>query len=109
MGFRGRLEAIKAPTIGKARKGTKTKKPLALRSAPQLSGTCADRASNNSGTLATNIATQREASDQASQAAARGLIPPTPLSRSPDPSATAPLYSTVPPPGVTITYARGFE
>src|SRR5919202_6677418 len=92
MGFSGRLEAIRAPTIGKARKDKKTVRPLTVRSAPQLSGTCAERARNNSGTLATNMATQREVSVQASQAAARGLIPPTPRPRSLGPSVGAPLY-----------------
>src|SRR5919202_4541095 len=95
MKLRGRLEAIRAPTRGKAKKGKRSKSPPMVRSAPQLLGTSAPRARAYSGMRAKNIATEREASDQASQVVVRGLIPPTLLPRSLDPSATATLYSTI--------------
>src|SRR5215218_9281008 len=85
MGFSGRLEAIRAPTIGKAKTGTKTNRSTTVRLAPQLLGTCADRARKYSVMLATNIVRERPASDHASQAAARDLILPTPRSSVPLP------------------------
>jgi hypothetical protein len=94
MGFSGRLEATRAPTKGKAKKGTKTNRPLTVRLAPQLLGAGAARARTYSATLATNMATERAASDQASQAAARGLILPTPRPCSLASAVTTPLYST---------------
>ena len=75
MGFSGRLEAIRAPTIGKARKGTKISRALTIPPVPQVLGTCADRAATYSATLAKNMASDKPASDQASQAAVRRLIP----------------------------------
>src|SRR5215218_6633643 len=94
MGLWGRLEAIRAPTRGKAKKGTKSNRPPMLRLAPQLLGTGAERASTHSATLATNMATERPASDHASQEAARVLIPPILRPCSLLSSDTTPLYST---------------
>src|SRR5918997_4922001 len=71
IGFPGRLEAIRAPTIGKARKGTKINRSSRVLLVPGAS--CAKRARTCSGMLAKNMATQRAASDQASQAEARVL------------------------------------
>src|SRR5829696_1834985 len=90
-GFLGCLEAIRAPTMGKARKETKINS--SLRVSPVLVGSCDERARTCSTTLARNMATQRPASDQASQEAARYLIPSTPRSCcSVSPSLTTPLY-----------------
>jgi hypothetical protein len=52
-----------------------------------------ERARTYSAILATDMATERPASDQASQAAARVLIPPLLPSWRFDPSVTTPLYS----------------
>src|SRR5918994_1127086 len=78
IGFRGCLEAIKAPTTGKARKGTETNRSPKPKPSPQLLGRFADLTRTDSATLATNMATERPASDQASQAVARVLILMTP-------------------------------
>src|SRR5215204_1709978 len=91
--LRGRLEAIRAPTSGKIRKITPPKRSPTVRFASQLLGMCAERASTSNGTLATNMATERPASDQASKKAARA--PPSPgFVPSPLPSQR---YSTVQP------------
>src|SRR5215218_5570166 len=92
-GFLGRLEAIRAPTRGKARKGTNTNRPPTV---PQVlegrvSG-ASDKDNRVSATPATNIVRESPASDQASQEEARNLIPPTPRSCSASPSLTTPLY-----------------
>jgi len=78
IGFSGRLEAIRAPTRGKARKGnTKTNTTLKP-PVPQLLGGCAGWLNYNA-MLAANKSSERPASDQAFQEAARRvLIPPTP-------------------------------
>src|SRR5215204_4284587 len=89
-GFLGCLEAIRAPTIGKARKETKINSSLGV--SPVLVGSCDEWARTCSTTLARNMATQSPASDQASQEAARDLIPSTPRSCSVSPSLTTPLY-----------------
>src|SRR5829696_6807664 len=94
IGFRGCLEAIKAPTTGKARKGTETNRSPKPKPSPQLLGTFADLTRTDSATLATNMATERPASDQASHAAVRALIPPIPPPSSLAPSVTTPPYST---------------
>jgi len=79
IGFRGRLEAIRAPTRGKARNGTNINKLLIGPEVPQSLGGCvtgpADRAETVSAAPAKNIATERRASDHASQEAARALPP----------------------------------
>jgi hypothetical protein len=99
IGFWGRLEAIRAPTKGKARKGKKITRPPMSPPVPHVLG---DRVAGApykdmmvSATLAKNMATDRPASDQASQAAARRLIPPTPRSRSLASLVTTPLYRKV--------------
>src|SRR5215203_2429462 len=96
MGLSGRLEAIRAPTKGKARKGSK-KMSTALRPpVPQELGGCTDRVTKNNMTAATNITTESAPSDHASQVEGLRLISPTPprpycpLA----PSVTTPLYST---------------
>jgi hypothetical protein len=74
-GFSGRLEAIIAPTMGKARKGKKINtSPTVVPAASPWT----KRARTYSATPTRNMATDRPASDQASQAAARRLIPPPP-------------------------------
>ena len=55
-------------------------------------GGSTDRVRKDSTTVTTNMATERPARDQASQAAARRLIPPTLRSRSLAPAVTTPLY-----------------
>src|ERR687893_641380 len=97
MGFRGSLVAIRAPTPGKARKDTKTSRSSAiplLLAGSQLLGTWTDRPRTNSATFAADMASVRQASDHASQAAARVFVPPTPRARSLVPAVTTPLYST---------------
>src|SRR5918992_4030370 len=98
IGFWGRLEAIRAPTRGKARKGKKITRPPMSPPVPHvLGGRVAGAAYKDmmvSATLAKNMATERPASDQASQAAARRLIPPTPRPCSLAPFVTTLLYST---------------
>src|SRR4051812_9986735 len=71
-GFLGCLEAIRAPTMGKARKETKINSSLR---APVLGASCDERERRYSATLARNIATERPASAHASHAAVRVLIP----------------------------------
>src|SRR5919107_4011872 len=95
IGFWGRLEAIRAPTKGKARKGKKITSPPMSPPVPHVLG---DRDAGTpykdmmvSATLAKNMATERLASNQASQAA-RWLIPPTPRSRSLASPVTTPVY-----------------
>src|SRR5918997_4807521 len=70
-GFSGRLEAIRAPTTGKARKGTKTNRSSRM---SELTRACSvNWARTYSATLATNMATERAASDQASHTEVRAL------------------------------------
>ena len=75
MGFSGRLEAIRAPTTGKARKGNRKSKMMLRPPVPQPEGGCTDRVKKYKTTVATNMATERAPSDHASQAAARVLTP----------------------------------
>src|SRR5215211_3084022 len=95
IGFSGRLEAIRAPTRGKARKGKKITSPLRGPAVPQsLEGGVATPTYKDdtvSAAPAKNMATERAASDHASQTA-RVLTLPTPLSRCLAPAATTPLY-----------------
>src|SRR5215216_8177225 len=98
MGLWGRLEAIRAPTRGKAKKSTCPNRPAMVRLAPQLLGTGAERASTHSATLATNMATERAASAHASQKAARLLILPVPRSRLRSPASAVtvtPFYAAI--------------
>jgi len=71
MGLWGRLEAIRAPTIGKARKGKKSTKPPRALAVPQSLEGCVAGASDKDRTVSvqppTNMATETAASDQASQ------------------------------------------
>src|SRR5215216_7487365 len=95
MGLWGRLEAIRAPTKGKARKGSMKTNTMLKPPVPQVIGGCTDRGRMMyNATFATNMTSARVASDQASQVAARVLIPPTPRLCSLAPSVTTPLYST---------------
>src|SRR5918998_2511470 len=99
IGFWGRLEAIRAPTRGKAKKGKKITRPPISPPVPHVLG---DRVAGApykdmmvSTTLAKNMATERPASDQASQEAVRRLIPlPLCPCSSLAPCVTTPLYST---------------
>src|SRR5215204_2244438 len=75
-GFLGCLEAIRTPTTGKARKETKTNS--SPRVSPVLVGPREEKARTCSKPLATNIATYRPASDQASQKAKRTPALPRP-------------------------------
>src|SRR5215213_2641751 len=92
IGFSGRLEEIRAPTRGKARKGT-TKMSTALAPpVPQVLGGCTDRARTYNTIAAPHTTSERVASDQASQKAAGA--PPRTRPRSFAASITTPLYST---------------
>ncbi len=94
MGLWRRLEEIRAPTSGKARKERKVRlasTSLAPRSASKPPGARAEQARRDSATVATNMSTQRPASDHASHAAARELVPPTARSCSLAPSVITPL------------------
>src|SRR5918995_263914 len=86
--FLGRLEAIRAPTSGKAKKRPPPASPPTLTSAFQPLGMSALRARNHSGKAATNTAKVSPASDQASHVEARVCPPPPPRSRSFVPSTT---------------------
>jgi hypothetical protein len=94
IGLWGRLEAIKAPTKGKAKTGTEVNASITVRLATKPLGRCAERMRMYSATLATNMATERPASDHANQAAEWRLILPTLPPCSLAPSVTTPLYST---------------
>src|SRR5215212_5039600 len=94
MEFLGRLEATRAPTIGKASNGTKPNMSLTVPTVTQLPGDCAARARTYSATRGTNMTTERPASNHASQDAARMLIPTAPRSCSLASSATNLLYTT---------------
>src|SRR5215208_983430 len=104
MGLCGRLEAISAPTRGKARKDTKLSVSLTVPTVPQLLVDCAEGARKYNMTFATNMVTESAASDQASQAV-RVLIPPTPRPCSLVRSVTAPLYNTT----VSNRYDKRYE
>src|SRR5215218_6842051 len=90
IGFRGRLEASRAPTMGKARKSTKVTASPMMPTMVELSGNRADPARKSSTPTATNMVTQRPANDHASKEVARELIPPLIRSRSFVPSVTTP-------------------
>jgi len=66
--------------MGKAKMGMEVNMSMTETLAPKVLGSCAERARTNSATLVKNMATQRPASDQASQEAARPLTLPTPRS-----------------------------
>ena len=69
----GRLEAMRVPTVGKARKGMKINRLLTGSLVPQVLGGCADRVRMDKVMVAANRASQRAPSDQASQEAVRLL------------------------------------
>src|SRR5215211_7129059 len=96
MGFRGRPEAISAPTTGKAKTGTEVNMSMTVTLSPKVLGSRTERARTKNATLAKNMTIESAASDQASHAAERVLIPLTPrfgpcLFAS---SVTTPPYST---------------
>jgi hypothetical protein len=94
MGLRGRLEAIRAPTRGKAKKGTETNRSMMERlvAKPPGASACAARArTEKNATLAKNMTIESVASDQASQEPAWRLIHLTPRSRFLAPVVTTPL------------------
>src|SRR5215217_1949269 len=109
MGLRGRLEAIKTPTTANAKKSTWPNRPTKVRLTLQLLGTCADWASIYSEMLAKNKATDRAASDHASQEVVRVLIPPIPRPCSLTPSVTTLLYSTTVSRALRQTLRRSFS
>ena len=74
IGLLGRLEAIKVPTVGKARKGVESNRVLTRPLVPQVLGGCADRVRMDKAICAANRASQRAPSDQASQEAVCLLI-----------------------------------
>src|SRR5215213_7706295 len=96
IGFSGRLEEIRAPTSGKARNGEKISRPLRGPAVPQsLKGCVAGPAYKDrtvSAKLSKNMATERAASDHASQEAVRPFIPLPPVACCLDPVVTTPLY-----------------
>src|SRR5215208_7239616 len=99
IGFSGRLEAIRAPTIVKARKGARINRLPMAPPEPQSLESCAAGAVTYKDKMvsmapATNMAPERPASDQASQEEARVFALPTSRSRRCVPSVTTPLYST---------------
>src|SRR5215218_4036298 len=96
IGLPGRLEDIRAPTKGKARKGKKINRPLRSPEVPQSLGVCVTgptfKEETVSATLIKNIATERAARDHASQEAARALLPPPPCPCCLVSVVTTPLY-----------------
>src|SRR5215213_9084267 len=94
MEFSGRLNATRAPTKGKARKGTKLEVSLTVLTVIQLPGDWADWARIDSAPAATNMATQSAASDKASHVETRTIALGTIRLRSLVPSVTTILYST---------------
>src|SRR5919107_4449088 len=100
IGFSGRLEAIRAPTIVKARKGARINRLPMAPPEPQSLESCAAGAVTYKDKMvsmapATNMAPERPASDQASQEEARVFTLPTSGSRCCVLSATTPLYRTI--------------
>src|SRR5215211_7756773 len=100
IGFSGRLEAIRAPTIVKARKGARINRLAMAPPEPQSLEGCAAGAVTYKDKIvsmvpATNMAPEMPASDQASQEEARVFALPTSPSRRCVPSATTPLYRTL--------------
>src|SRR5918997_4834164 len=76
MGLWGRLEAIRAPTRGKAKTGTEVNASMTVRPALKLLGTGVERTRTYSALLITNMATERPARDHASQEVARAPLLP---------------------------------
>src|SRR5215210_6948951 len=80
MGFPGRLEAIRAPTMGKGRKGAIAHNGVLMPPVPQLIGGRTGRVAICKARAARNKAKERAASDQASHEVARVLISLAPCS-----------------------------
>src|SRR5215208_1792984 len=100
IGFSGRLEAIRAPTIVKVRKGARINRSPMAPPEPQSLERCAAGAVTYKVKMvsmapATNMAPERPASAQASQEEARVFTLPTSGSRCCVLSATTPLYRTI--------------
>src|SRR5215217_6328222 len=85
---------MRAPTRGKARNDKKTSASLTVLTVARSLGACAEGTRAERAMSAANMTTERPASDQASQEAARELIPLTPCSCSFALCVTTPLYST---------------
>src|ERR671921_2882061 len=89
IGLSGRLDAIRPPTTGKARKGEKISRLLRGPVVPQSLGGCvagpAYKDRTVSAKLSKNMATERAASDNASQEGVRPLIPLPPVACCLDP------------------------
>src|ERR687890_2299691 len=94
MRFLGRLEATRAPTRGKAKKGTKLNVSLMLLRVNQLPGDCADMARTDSTLPTTNTVIEKAASDHASLAEPWWLTSLIARRCSFAASVTTPLYST---------------
>src|SRR5215211_2378264 len=95
MGFSGRLEEIRAPTRGKAKKGEKISRPLRGPVVPQSLGACVTVPACKDKTVSAaptrNMVTQTAASDHASKAV-RALVPPDLRPCCLTPVVTTPLY-----------------
>ncbi len=74
IGLLGRLEAMRVPTVGEARKGIKINRLLTGSLVPQVLGGCSDRVRMDKAIFAANRASERAPSDQAIQLAVRLLI-----------------------------------
>jgi hypothetical protein len=95
MGLWGRLEAMRAPIIGKAKKGTPINKSVGVNLSLMLLGTCgADRMRAYSAMMATNMATLSADNDHANQEMTRPLVLLTSDSCTLALSVTTPLYSS---------------
>src|SRR4028119_1868057 len=104
--FLGRLEAIRAPTSGKAKKRAPPTRLPTPRSALQLLGRSAPRARNHSGMVAKNRTKVSPASDHANQVEARVFaLAPSPF-RLLVPSATIRTLQHHRFPSVTTTVTR---
>jgi len=68
--FSGRLEPIRAPTMGKARKGSTKMITTLTPPVPQVLGGCKDRVRIYNAMVAAAKTSEKPASDQASQEAA---------------------------------------
>jgi hypothetical protein len=80
MGFPGRLEAIRAPTIGKGRKVNMAHNGVLIPPVPHLLGGRTGRVTICRAMAARNKTTESAASAQSSHEVARVLIPLTPCS-----------------------------
>src|ERR687897_410473 len=81
MGLRGRFEATRAPTMGKAKKGEKIKRSAMPPAEVRTAGTAIRKESSANVKPATNIPTERTPSDQARPEVMRRLIARPPVAR----------------------------